>query len=225
MNSKLFLAALTGLVALTSPAQILYQQDFESFLDGATEPDAWWSFQGPATTTGSMTVQSVGVGGSKALNFNIDSSGAVGTDWFFYAGFGRSDTAIAGSLLGQNPESVSLTLDIAMFGATLPNPLTIYLNQFSGETKVWETAFAPVLTTDGSFTHLAFTLDQGIQTGTWDPSLPLSLNSISFNSGGFPLAPGNQVIIDNLQLAIPEPTTLALLGLGAGFLWIQRRRK
>ncbi|HYG22279.1 MAG TPA: PEP-CTERM sorting domain-containing protein [Verrucomicrobiae bacterium] len=218
-------AALAGSV-LPASAATLYSEDFQSFATGTVNPADWWSFHGPGSVTASLTVQSSGIGGSQALEMNVDASGAFGTDWYFYAGVGRSDIVPAGSLAAFAPGDITLSLDIALFGATVAPDLGLFVTQFSGD-KVWETRFNPVLPADGSFTHLDLNLGQGTLTGAWvwDPTLAISINSVSFNSTGFPLAAGNRVILDNVVISvIPEPTAIALLTVAAVFATRRRSR-
>jgi hypothetical protein len=223
--SLLIALALAGAALQSASAVTIYQQNFDSFTTGTVSPDGWWFYKGPANTTATLTAQPTGVGGSQALEMNLDASGEVGTDWYFYAGVGRSDIAGVGSLLSLQSSDVTLSLDIAMVGATSPTAVTLNINQYSGSTKVWQASFTPTLTTDGTFTHIDLNLAQGTQTGTWDPTLSLGLNSLAFNNGGFPLAAGDRVILDNVQLtAVPEPTTAALAGLGILAMVFRRRR-
>lgn len=207
-------------------ANVLYDQDFETFATGATDVDGWWRYGGDAGFTNPVwEVQPYG--GSQALVYQADGAATFGNSWYWYAGIGRSD--LAGSL-NQVAAQVTLSLDLAVVGAENTTPLTLKVTQWDAMAMAesWATEWTPTLNTDGSFSTFSATLDTGSQTGVYDPSRGLSINGIGFNNGGFGLDDGNQVIIDNVRLTtVPEPAGLFLLAssalaMGASF---RRRRR
>lgn len=208
-SSALFLALLC-FPAGTSAASTLYDQDFEAFATGTPDPDGWWNFEGPATFVNSVWEVRPHLG-TQALVYQGDGAGTFGTDWYWYAGIGRSDIATS---LGAPATDVTLSLDLAVVGANSTTPLTLRVSQWDGVGESWSAEWTPTLTMDGSFTSFSATLDTGSQTGVYDPSRNLSINSMAFNNGPFGLDDGNQVIIDNVRLtAIPEPASVVLLAL------------
>ncbi len=208
------LLAVVALTASHASAATIYSQDFNSFATGTANPDGWWSFHGPGSVTATFTVQPSGPGNSQALEFDVDSSGAFGTDWYFYAGMGRSDLIAAGIL----PADVTVSLDLASHSAATPTAITLAFAQYSGQTEVWKVTFNPTLTTDGTFTHVNLNLAQGTQTGSWNPTLPIGLNSLSFNSEFFGFG-NDRIFLDNFQVnVIPEPSAFALFGMAGLFL-------
>lgn len=202
-----------GLLCLPNAASagVIYDQDFESFATGTVSPDGWWKFDGDSNYINTVW-EAQPYSGSQSLVYGLDGAAAFGTSWYWYAGVGRSD--IAASALGQAAADVTLSLDLAVVGAVNTTPLSVRVSQWDGVAESWSSTWNPTLTTDGSFTSVSVTLDTGTQTGTYNPTYGLSINSIAFNNDGFGLDDGNLVIIDNVHLeTIPEPATIGLFGL------------
>jgi hypothetical protein len=208
-------ALLLGLLCLplgASAASTFYDQDFETFATGTPGPDGWWNFEGPGTFVNSVWEIRPHLG-TQALVYQGDGAGTFGTDWYWYAGIGRSDIATS---LGVPAADVTLALDLAVIGSTSATPLTVRVSQWDGVAESWSAEWTPTLTIDGSFSTFSATLDTGSQSGVYDPSRNLSINSLSFNNGPFGLDDGNQVIIDNVRLtAVPEPASIVLLVVAA----------
>ena len=115
---------------------------------------------------------------------------------------------------------------------------------FDGDMKdqaeVFESVFSPTIVNGSEFITASFTLDQGTQsaavvpspgkplpapiTPAIDPTVPITW-AIYFDSAGYGFDAGNEITFDNIRIEyIPEPSTIALLGVAAIGLAARRRR-
>ncbi|HUO10625.1 MAG TPA: hypothetical protein VM008_20145 [Phycisphaerae bacterium] len=215
MKVRALTLAVIPLVALSGAgaarAVSLYTQNFDSFPTAAGSVDGWWNYYGPSNTTGVFGVDSNGVSASQSLYLNLDASAEVGTDWYFYAGVGRSDIASPGSIpANTRPSDLKFSVDLSPSNPNDSTPVGITLSQWNASLNgnVWTMTWTPILATTG-YTTVAMTLDTGTDVpadnvggaaSVFDPTLPISLNSFTFNSGHFPLAANVGLHVDNVNL-------------------------
>ena len=220
MKVRALTLAVAPLIALwgtgAARAVSLYSQNFESFSTAAGSVDGWWNYYGPGNTTGVFGVDGNGVNGSQSLYLNLDASAEVGTDWYFYAGVGRSDIASAGSIpAGTRPSDLKFSVALSPSNANDTTPLAITLSQFNTTLNgsVWTMTWTPTVASTG-FTTVAMTLDSGTDVpsdnvggaaSVFDPTLPISISAFTFNSADFPLAANVGIHIDNVNLYTLAP--------------------
>jgi hypothetical protein len=191
---------------------LLYSQNFDSFPTAAGTVDGWWNYYGPTNTFGSFGIDSNGVGGSQSLYLNLDASAEIGTDWYFYAGVGRSNIATPSSVLpSARPDDLKFSIALSPSQPTDTKPLAITLSQYNPTLagNVWTMQWIPTVATTG-YTTVTFTLNTGADmpadnmggaASVFDPTLPITIGAVTFNSGDFPLASGVGVHIDNVVLS------------------------
>ena len=209
---KALTAALASLLLTTASygagATTLYSQNFDSFPTAAGAVDSWWNYSGPGNTVFNFGVGAVGNNGTQGLYMTADSSGEIGTDWYFYAGIGRSN--IVNSVAGRE-DNVKFSIDINPQNANSAKPVDITLTQYSDALagSVWTKIWHPTLTAN-TFNTVSFILNTGTDVPTsnlngaasvFDPTLPISISAVTWNSGGFPLAAGDAVDLDNVTLS------------------------
>ena len=138
MNFRALSLAVLGLVAVLGThagiarADVLYSQNFDSFFPIPGSVDGWWNYYGPGNTSGSFGVDSNGAGGTQSLYLTLDASGEVGTDWYFYAGIGRSNIATPSTALpNARPDDLKFSVAISPDQTTDTKPLAITLSQYN----------------------------------------------------------------------------------------------
>ncbi len=209
---KALTAALASLLLTTASfgagPTVLYSQNFDSFPTAAGSVDGWWNYFGPGNTTSSFGVDAVGNNGTQGFYMTADSSAEIGTDWYFYAGIGRSN--IVNSTTGRE-DNLKFSIDINPQNANTATPVGITLIQYSAALggSVWTKTWTPTLTAN-TYNTVSFILNTGTDVpgsnvngaaSVFDPTLPISISAITWNSGGFPLAANDAVDLDNVSLS------------------------
>jgi PEP-CTERM motif len=240
MNTEKFLFATTLAGALLLPglgsAATLYSQDFNAATLVTNGPTSFggfgqinnvggsgWQVQGGGGGSGiSVTtgIDNTGVGSSQGFFANWDHSAATGFTFNQETVYG----AIAAPGAGFGLAQIQISLDIFISGSeTSTTPLGVALQNSTNE---WN--FTPTLV-NGAYTHVVFTADQATPAGAngspYNPTLSSNLR-VQFGAGGFGFDANNIVTLDNILVTtVPEPTSLALVGLGAaGLVFLRRRR-
>ena len=231
--AALGIAALLALPGL-SPAASLYSENFETYANASVGPTSFGGFGQINNVGGSpWQVQGGGGGGGIAATTGIDANGVGGSKSFF-ANWDHSlassftfdqETAygvIAAPGAGTPLSQIQVSLSLYMSGSeSSTTPIGVDV-QNNGNDFV----FTPTLA-NGVFTTVAFTLNQTTPSGAnaFDPTLTSNLR-VQFGAGGFGFDANNIVRLDNIVVqTVPEPSALALLGLGACGLGLRRRRR
>jgi hypothetical protein len=209
--------AVSSLLAQRAAAQtVVYNESWENTLDG------WGTIGGNMTIGGFSTTSGV-TEGSYSLILDGPASGGPN-----YAGQIGSTASTALTLDLANASSVTLNVYVppGNFGYYLQWDLT--LNQQGGGLgyqSVDGYAYSQAATIGGEST-LTWTIPAAMQTTLAEnPTLPTSVN---FQIGGGFTSISDAAYIDNLQItdnAVPEPGTLALMGIGALGGWKLARRR
>jgi len=183
----------------------------------------FWQIQGgsDATTsiTGGIDTNGTASGATPAGNALFATWDQVGGTYTYLqlSNYYANPTNTAGGASG--PEQVQVSFDVFVDGATVATPLSVQVNQ-GGYTST----FTPTLA-NGAYTHVQYTLDQAVQTGTFSNTANFNLLRLEANAATFGLDTGNTIRLDNfnLQVVVPEPSSaIALLGV-AGFAALRRR--
>jgi hypothetical protein len=207
MKKILFLSV--GIAAMclqTASAQLL--ESWENTLDG-------WTVSGD-NTSGSSFSSSLGVtDGSYSLAISFSAAPGYGTP--LYSSYQSSFTTALAS-------SSALSLDVYTPGGSFGYYLQTQMWINNADTGYNQLAGGAYLsTTIGSETTLIFSLPPTLAAALAASSNP---TQIGLQMGGGYSAGNETVYLDNLQaIPAPEPTTLALIGLGAAGLLAIRRRK
>ena len=222
MKGKLFGAflgaSLLSLAAGNSSAAILLQNDFESGLGG-------WATTGtanvrPFTDTINTSVGTDGFDNSFSSQFAVlgDVTGKIG---------GSPNSGVGGltsgsfSLAAGAGDYLTLSFDYALDGTgvgTGPNQgdaFSVSVVDAATQTSVWSNTWSSV--SSGPYAAAAGTFSS-LGAGTYQ--LVFRLNEVS-GSGSYNSAAG----IDNVVVAVPEPETWAMLGLGALLIGLRLRQK
>jgi hypothetical protein len=233
------MVALLGGFAATAQAQTtVFSENFESYAPGANEL-APWSDTSPPLLNASLTIGAgAGAGGSQGLLWQGNFTPFTWHGWMQgqlgYGGPGFGGTAPSGNT-SLNLSDYTLSFDMAVpSGVTLGN---LQLN-IQGWT---DPAYGGVQTETGG--HNIPTgmvgVGTGFQTisvnlGTWAAGSGFNPASgtyqFQWQVNGWELANGGsngeKVVIDNvfMTMAVPEPSSLALIGIGAaGLFWLRRK--
>jgi hypothetical protein len=229
--------AVLALSASSVTAQILYDQNFDSLASSSGSAaniggygvvdnigGIGWQVQGGTDSGAGGIIQLTaginanGVGGSQALFGTWDTTTGANWMWNQYSYYG---VGAAGP--GRTLADITISLDLYMSGSSSATPITVQALQDGGNTAM---SYTPTLT-DGQYTSVSFSLAQATASGTvpFDPTAAFWFR-VSHGNGGFGFDNPNTVQIDNVLItAVPEPSLLALAGLGAATLLGLRRRK
>jgi hypothetical protein len=234
----LLFVATTFLVSLTSPAQaqhVVFSDDYESYAAGSNELVTAWASTSTLANYSVTVAASLGVNNSQGLvwqaDFNSGWSGTLPTSMDYTGGNPSGNT-------DPNLNDYTLSLDLSVSQGIAANRLQMRINGWSGQnftgTASW-TGTGAIDTTSATvgsgFHHFSVNLGtfNSSYGGNFDPTaqsyqIQFQLNGWDLNNGG-PVT-GETMIIDNLQIqAVPEPSTLAMAGLGLAGLMIIHRRK
>ena len=195
------IASICGLAATSAQAQTTIIQDFESFADTAALNAVISSPTANATITLGATS---GVSGSQALIFQGNNGASP-----FYTQFtlnmtpfslsGLSDVTLAVQGIGNTGSRENFKVELLNAGSTIAQGPQVNTQTFS--TTSFDTYAI-------SFSGLTDTID-----------------ALRFTFG--PIDYGNtSVTLDNIStVAVPEPTSFALTGLGIAVLLLRKRQK
>jgi hypothetical protein len=231
------MAALLGSFATAQAQTTVFSENFESYTAGANEL-ASWSDTSPPLFNASLTIGAgAGAGGSQGLLWKGDFTPGTWHGWMQsqlgYGGPGYGGTAPSGNT-SLNLSDYTLSFDMAIPSGQTLGHLQLNIQGWS------DPAYGGTMTQTGgnNIDTSAVTVGSGFQTisvnlGTWaagsgfDPSsgtfqFQWQVNGWELGGGG---SLGEQVVIDNVAITmVPEPSTLALIGLGAGGLfWLRRK--
>jgi hypothetical protein len=184
---------------------------------------AAWS--GGNITNSTVTAQAVGVGGS------------IGVEWLVtflqqyngYQAYQWQSANIAGNT-SPNPGDYTVSFDLDVVGPTALNDIQLLVQAGPNWSTFYGTGAAAVpLSPTLGWQHISLPLNSAIwsanalapQYSIWQ--LQFQVNGWQLVGGG--PATGEEVVLDNLEVTmVPEPASLALLGLGAAALLVFRRR-
>ncbi len=224
-------AMLTGFAVESQAATSVFLDNYEGYAAGANE----FSWGDTANVSPySVTIASFqGVGGSQALSWNASFNSA-------YNGYLASQIGYSGGNPSGNTSAnlsdYTLSFDMAIWNGVGLNHLQVDLQGWAGQ---WysggfsETGGRAIDTSTvvplGGYQHISVNLGSWAAGSGFDPSsqtyqFQLQVNGWELSTGG-PIA--NEIIaVDNLQVSmVPEPSSLALIGLGAAALVSLRRRR
>ena len=222
--------ALIGGFAATAQAQTVFQDNYNGYTAGQNA----FSWGDTANLTSySVTIASgVGTSGSQGLewqaNFNAAYNGYMASQLGYSGGNPSGNTSV-------NLNDYTLSFDMAIPGGVGLNNLQVDLQGWAGQ---W---FTGAFTETGAHTinTSAVTVGTGFQhisvnLGTWaagsgfNPAsgtyqFQWQVNGWELGGGG---SLGEKIAIDNvLIMMVPEPSSLALIGLGAAALLSLRNRR
>jgi hypothetical protein len=218
MKSLYQLAAMAivlgGFVA-TAPAQIIFNQNFDGGYSGAFGTASYMG--GAPTATGNAVIVS---GGNPNGAWQETMTATTWSD--YYAGQLQLMT-VSGN---TDPNAADYVLSFDAYGSQAGNiqlGLQSWVGNYFGGAKIIDTSLSDPLSAANTWQTFSVnlgTISGAIPTGaTWQ--LAFQLNSWLWNG------PGNTdtLTIDNVKLTVvPEPTTIALAGLGVAALWFFRRK-
>ena len=213
-------------LSVASQAQLVFD-NFEEYTNNqilasttsnAVAGSPWGRF-GAAVADNPLAKTNTGVGASTAMRFDLAYSGGNNATVLYY--FSPSDSPT--NLSSESAITVALEVSVPLVSNTI---VEVAEEQTNGAIYQTTSAFAPVLTNTAfeTFTFALSAADMANQgsAGAFDLTQVKDLR-IRFQNvtGG-----GSQTVyVDNLE-AVPEPSTLALIGfgLGIGTFVIRRRR-
>ncbi len=218
-NIVTLLAALSVASVLpTASAQIVYSLNWQT---GGTSPG--YDQADPGAITSLSTVAN-GPGGTLARNLTFDTT----TEPFSIQYFANYNTKLFTPTSGNAADYI-LSFDVRAVGLANGNDGN---GQF--ETVFNDARFQSSFSATSSFQTISIALsDMTLVSGTFEASdfdsgtQQFKLNQLGVSGvGRYGQKAGNALIFDNVTLtAVPEPSTVALLGLGAAGLAIFARRR
>ena len=225
------MVALLGGFAAAAQAQTVFQDNYNGYTAGTSE----FSWGDTANLTSySVTIASgVGTSGSQGLewqaNFNAAYNGYMASQLGYSGGNPSGNTSV-------NLSDYTLSFDMAIPSGVGLNNLQVDLQGWAGQ---W---FTGAMTETGAHTINTSAVGVGtgfqhisVNLGTWaagsgfDPSSQTYQFQLHVNgwelAGGGPVT-GEAIVVDNLQVTmVPEPSSLALIGLSAaGLFWLRRKK-
>jgi hypothetical protein len=223
-------AMLTGF-AVESQAITVFTDNYEGYAAGANEFS--WGDTGNVNPYSVTIAQFQGVGGSQALSWNASFNAS-------YNGYLASQIGYSGGNPSGNTSAnlsdYTLSFDMAIWNGVGLNNLQVDLQGWAGQwfTGGFSETGAKTINTSsvvplGGFQHISVNLGTWAAGSGFDPSsqtyqFQLQVNGWELATGG-PQA--NEIIaVDNLRVdMVPEPSSMALLGLGAAALLSFRQRR
>jgi len=228
-------AMLTGFAVESQAQMTVFSENYESYAAGANEFN--WGSTGNITPVNSPYYVSIqpgaGVGGSQALVWEDTFRAAY--DGYLANQIGYSSGSNPSGNTSANLSDYTLSFQMAIWNGVGLNDLQVDLQGWGS--PGYGGAFSE--TGARSIDTSSVTVGGGFQTisvnlGTWAVGSGFNPASQTYQFqlqvNGWQLAGGGPVVdetiaIDNLQVTmVPEPTTLALIGLSAASLFAMRRR-
>lgn len=223
MKLLLSTIAATALTAMSVQAQIILE-NYNELTQGANL-SAWSG----SVANYSVTAQPVGPDGSLAAEILADYPGSYNG----YAAYQWQSGSVTGAT-GSSAANYVVSFDLDVVGPAVLNDLqltTQAANSWSGPFTTTGSGSIPLSPTLG-WQHVSIGLNAAPWAGnSFDPQgdniwqLQFQVNGWQLAGGG--PATGEEVVMDNLevdQVTVPEPASLALVGLGAAALLIVRRK-
>jgi len=227
-------AMLTGFAVESQAQTTVFSDNYESYAPGANEFS--WGDTGNVTPVNSQYFVSIqplaGVGGSQGLvyedTFHNQWNGWLNSQIGYSGGNPSGNTS-------ANLSDYTLSFQMAIYNGVGVNNMQVDLQGWAG---LWTTG-AFTETGANKIDTSSVVVGGGFQTisvnlGTWAAGSGFNPTSQTYQFqlqlNGWELAGGGPqidetVAIDNLQVTmVPEPSTLALIGLGAASLLALRRR-
>jgi hypothetical protein len=209
------MVALLGGFAAAAQAQVIFNQNFDGGYTGAFGTSSYMG--GAPTATGNAVI---GSGGNPNGAWQETMTTTTWSD--YYAGQLQLMT-VSGN---TDPNASDYVLSFDAYGSQAGNiqfGLQSWVGNYFGGAKIIDTSLNDTLSAANTWQTFSVNLGSisgAIPTGaTWQ--LAFQLNSWLWNG------PGNTdtLTIDNVKLTVvPEPTTIALAGLGVAALWFFRRK-
>ncbi|MGB7769058.1 MAG: PEP-CTERM sorting domain-containing protein [Verrucomicrobiia bacterium] len=222
-----------GAIGTAQAQTTIWSDNFESYTAG-TDELVGYSDTSPLANYSVTVAAGTGVGGSQGLTWQADFLGS-------YSGWMQAQIGYSGGNPSGNTDpnlnDYTLSFDMAVSGPTSLNHLQLNLQGWSGiwysgnMTQTGAQSIDTSSVTPGSGFQL-ITVNLGTLYGNstgFDPTsqtyqLQWQVNGWELGNGG----PDNGVVvtIDNTAITmVPEPATLALVGLGMTALLVRRRNR
>jgi hypothetical protein len=219
----LAIALLAGIAGAAQAQVLIFSDNFDELTIG-TNLAAW---SGGSIANNTVTAQADGVGGSLGIQWQVDFLQSYNG----YQAYQWQDGNVTGNT-SPNPGDYTLSFDLDVVGPSALNNLQVNVqaaNSWSGPWGGTGAAGVAVNPTLG-WQHVSLALNNPVWTANgltpqgsiWQ--VQFQLNGWQLAGGG--PATGEQVVLDNLSLSmVPEPASIALLGLGltAGIASLRRR--
>ncbi|MFZ0829439.1 MAG: PEP-CTERM sorting domain-containing protein [Verrucomicrobiia bacterium] len=222
---------LLGGFATAAQAQVVFSDNFEGTAAG-TDELAGWASTGTLSAYSLTVAAGTGVGGSQGLtwqaNFNSAFSGYMPCNLGYSGGNPSGNTS-------ANLNDYTLSFDMAVASGVALNHLQLTLQGWEGQ---WFSGAGPnggqvnidtsAVAVGSGFQHFSLNLGTLMAGTGFDPldqtyQFQWQMNGWELAGGG-PVT-GEQMTMDNVQVTmVPEPSTVALVGVGmAGLCWLRRR--